>query len=221
MPEEQRAWLMTLAARQGTTIIADETMAELGFDGQPVQPPMAVHGPAIVVGSVGKTVWGGLRLGWIRAERSVIQRLVRARNAGDLGTPLLEQLIVTHLLRDYDAILEQRRVFLRAGRDRLVRMLRERFPSWTVPQTPGGLTSWINLGEPVSSQLAIAARNEGLIVAAGPRFGIDGAFERFMRIPFSYPADDTTRAVDALERAWATVMRYPVPVPADDLASVV
>jgi hypothetical protein len=42
-----------------------------------------------------------------------------------------------------------------------------------------------------------------------------------MRIPFSYPADDTTRAVDALERAWATVMRYPVPVPADDLASVV
>ena len=221
MPEEQRAWLMTLAARQGTTIIADETMAELGFDGQSVQPPMAVHGPAIVVGSVGKTVWGGLRLGWIRAERSVIQRLVRARNAGDLGTPLLEQLIVTHLLRDYDAILEQRRVFLRAGRDRLVRMLRERFPSWTVPQTPGGLTSWINLGEPVSSQLAIAARNEGLIVAAGPRFGIDGAFERFMRIPFSYPADDTTRAVDALERAWATVMRYPVPVPADDLASVV
>lgn len=221
MPEEQRAWLLALAARQGTTIIADETMAELGFDGQPVQPPMAVHGPAIVVGSVGKTVWGGLRLGWIRAERSVIQRLVRARNAGDLGTPLLEQLIVTHLLRDYDAILEQRRVFLRAGRDRLVRMLRERFPSWTVPQTPGGLTSWINLGEPVSSQLAIAARNEGLIVAAGPRFGIDGAFERFMRIPFSYPADDTTRAVDALERAWATVMRYPVPVPADDLASVV
>ena len=221
MPEEQRAWLMTLAARQGTTIIADETMAELGFDGQSVQPPMAVHGPAIVVGSVGKTVWGGLRLGWIRAERSVIQRLVRARNAGDLGTPLLEQLIVTHLLRDYDSILEQRRVFLRAGRDRLVGMLRERFPSWTVPQTPGGLTAWVNLGEPVSSQLAIAARNEGLIVAAGPRFGIDGAFERFMRIPFSYPADDTIRAVDALERAWATVMRYPVPVPADDLASVV
>ncbi len=221
MPEEQRAWLMTLAARQGTTIIADETMAELGFDGQPTQPPMAVHGPAIVVGSVGKTVWGGLRLGWIRAERSVIQRLVRARNAGDLGTPLLEQLIVTHLLREYDSILEQRRVFLRAGRDRLVGMLRERFPSWTVPQTPGGLTAWVNLGEPVSSQLAIAARNEGLIVAAGPRFGIDGAFERFMRIPFSYPADDTIRAVDSLERAWATVMRYPVPVPADDLASVV
>lgn len=221
MPEEQRAWLLGLAARHGTTIIADETMAELGFDGQPTPPPMAVHGPAILVGSVGKTVWGGLRLGWIRADRSIIQRLVRARNAGDLGTPLLEQLIVAHLLRDFDTVLDQRRAYLRAGRDRLVGMLRTRFPEWTVPQTPGGLTSWVNLGQPVSSQLAIAARNEGLIVAAGPRFGIDGAFERFLRIPFSYPEDDTIRAVDALAAAWATVMRYPVPVHADELASVV
>ena len=88
---------------------------------------------------------------------------------------------VAHLLRDFDAILEERRQLLIEGRDRLTRLLRERLPEWRVPHTSGGLTSWINLGEPVSSQLAIASRNEGLVVAAGPRFGVDGAFERFIR----------------------------------------
>lgn len=221
MPEEQREWLLNLAARHGTTIVADETMAELGLDGQPSPPPMAVHGPSVLIGSVGKSVWGGLRIGWIRADRTIIQRLVRARSSGDLGTPMLDQLLVANILRDYDAVLSARRAFLREGRDRLTRLLHERLPEWRVPHTGGGLTAWVNLGQPVSSQLAIAARNEGLIIAAGPRFGVDGAFERFLRVPFSFTADETVRAVDALATAWAHVMRYPVPTPHDDLAAVV
>jgi DNA-binding transcriptional MocR family regulator len=211
-----------LAARHGTTLVADETMAELGLDGRTNTIPFAAHGSAILVGSVGKSVWGGVRLGWIRADRSVIQRLVRARASGDLGTPMLEQLLVLNLLGDMDAILESRRAYLRAGRDRLERLLAARLPEWHVPHAQGGLTAWVNLGHPVSSQLAIAARNEGLIIAAGPRFGVDGAFERFLRIPFSYGEADTVRAVDALAAAWAAVGRHPMAESAAELtASVV
>jgi len=141
--------------------------------------------------------------------------------SGDLGTPLVEQLIVTNLLTDFDAILEARRATLRTGRDRLVRMLGESLPDWQVPHAAGGLTVWANLGAPVSSQLALAARNEGLVIAAGPRFGVDGAFERFIRIPFSYPAEETARAVAALAAAWANVGRHPVAESANDFAGVV
>jgi DNA-binding transcriptional MocR family regulator len=196
-------------------------MAELGLDGKTNTVPFAAHGSAILVGSVGKTVWGGVRLGWIRADRSVIQRLVRARSAGDLGTPMLEQLLVLNLLEGFDAILESRRSYLRAGRDRLERLLAQRLPEWQVPHTQGGLTAWVNLGRPVSSQLALAARNEGLIIAAGPRFGVDGAFERFIRIPFSYGEDETVRGVDALAAAWASVGRGPAYESNQELASVV
>jgi DNA-binding transcriptional MocR family regulator len=63
----------------------------------------------------------------------------------------------------------------------------------------------------VSSALTIAARAEGLNIAAGPRFGIDGAFERFLRLPFSYSEVETTRAVHALAAAWSSVGRHPVP----------
>ena len=221
MPVEQRERVLRLAAAHGTTLIADETMGELFIDAPADSVPFAARGHAITVGSVGKTVWGGLRVGWIRADRSIIQRLVRSRASGDLGTPLLDQLIVTHLLHDYDAILAARRDYLREGRDRLVNLLREKLPEWRVPHVRGGLTLWVGLGTPVSSQLALAARNEGLIIAAGPRFGLDGAFERFIRIPFSYTPDDTVRGVDALARAWASVGRHPIPTTSDELASVV
>lgn len=221
MPVELKQKVLSLAARHGTTLIADETMGELGLGGDGRVLPFAAHGSAILVGSVGKTVWGGVRVGWIRADRTVIQRLVRARSAGDLGTPLLEQLIVLNLLRDFDSILDSRRAYLREGRARLERLLHERLPEWTVPHAGGGLTTWVNLGHAVSSQLALAARNEGLIIAAGPRFGVDGAFERFMRIPFSYSADETERGVDALVRAWATVGRHPFDQPVPDFASSV
>nr|WP_221420940.1 PLP-dependent aminotransferase family protein [Conyzicola lurida] len=205
---------LALAARQGTTLIADETIGELGMDDVEPVLPFAAYGAvdtqAILVGSVGKTVWGGVRVGWIRAERSVIQRLIRERASGDLGTPALEQLIVTNLLGDYDSVLETRRRQLRAGRHTLARLLAEKIPEWEMPHVAGGLTAWVNLGAPVSSQLTLAARNEGLQIAAGPRFGIDGAFERFLRIPFSYSESDTERAVDALAVAWRNVGRHSI-----------
>jgi DNA-binding transcriptional MocR family regulator len=221
MSPDLREKLLALAARHGTTIIADETTAELGIDGQPRRVPFATHGSAILVGSVGKAIWGGLRVGWIRADRSVIQRLARARSAIDLGTPVIEQLLVLNLLDDIDDILASRRAYLRAGRDHLANLLAERLPEWRMPSPGGGLSAWINLGAPVSSQLVLAARNEGLVIAAGPRFGLDGAFERFLRIPYSNPQTDISRAVDALAAAWASVGRYATVEPSNDFAGVV
>ncbi|GAB3541871.1 PLP-dependent aminotransferase family protein [Arthrobacter tecti] len=204
MGPEQRTELLRTAAKYGTVVVADETMAELAIDdddgGRPL--PLAAYGPAVLIGSLGKTVWGGLRIGWIRAEPDLVQRLVRARFSSDLGTPILEQLIAADVLGQYESILAERGRRLREGRDQLASLLWDRLPGWDVPEVRGGLALWVGLGRPVSSQLTLAARNEGLLLAAGPRFGLDGAFERFLRIPFSYPAEQTERAVDILARCW-------------------
>jgi DNA-binding transcriptional MocR family regulator len=221
MSPELRERTVDLAARQGTTLVIDETMGELGLDGQAARAPFASVGRAVTVGSVGKTVWGGLRIGWIRADRELIQRASRVRFALDLGTPILEQLILLELLPEYDRILADRRDYLRSGRDHLVARLATSLPQWAVPHAEGGLTVWVNLGAPVSSQLALASRNHGLVIAAGPRFGVDGVFERFVRIPFSHPEDLIDRAVDALAAAWADVARVPMPVGDEELAAVV
>jgi len=218
-----RARLVAQAARQGTLLVVDETMGELGFDVAPGDPvvPFGVHGDVVTVGSVGKTLWGGLRIGWIRANRELIQRLARARFGTDLGTPILEQLLVGELLPDYDRILVERRELLRVGRDHLRARLADRIPEWQTPSPAGGLTLWVELGAPVSSQLALAARGEGVVIAAGPRFGLDGVFERFLRIPFSHPTAVLDEAVDALAAAWARVSRHPIDIGVEDLAAVV
>jgi len=216
MPVNQRERVLAAAARAGTVLIADETIAELAIDRVGDFLPFAAYaeagrsGTAVSIGSVGKTVWGGLRIGWIRAHRSLIRKLVSARSSNDLGTPILEQLIVARFLADMPAILAQRSDELRRGRDHLEALLADRFPDWHVPHVDGGITAWVNLGIPVSSQLALAARTYGLLVPAGPQFGIDGAFERFLRVPFCYSPDEMDRAVDALGLAWDSLLRHPV-----------
>jgi DNA-binding transcriptional MocR family regulator len=221
MSAETRERVLDAAARQGTVIVADETTGELDIDRPESLLPMAAYGPAIMVGSVGKTVWGGVRVGWIRADRPLIRRLLAVRSPGDLGTPIIEQLLVTRALPHMDDILDLRREQLRAGRDRLEALLAQAFPEWQVPHVDGGIVTWVGLGAAVSSQLALAARSQGLIIAAGPRFGIDGAFERFLRLPICYPAETTDAAVQALARAWRSLSGA-APVPDQSLlASVI
>ncbi|ANJ28247.1 PLP-dependent aminotransferase family protein [Agromyces aureus] len=222
MSRESRGRVLDAAARQGTVVIADETIAELDIDRAEAFPPMAADGPAVLIGSVGKTIWGGLRVGWIRADRPLIRRLLAVRPPGDLGTPILDQLLVTRGLERMDDILALRREQLRAGRALVERRVAELVPEWHVPHVDGGIVTWIGLGAPVSSQLVLAARQEGLIVTAGPRFGIDGAFERFLRVPICQPLDATDAALQALGRAWRSLGGVPLGEPDPELlASVV
>jgi DNA-binding transcriptional MocR family regulator len=220
MPTPLLERTLSLAAAQGTVVVLDETMGELTLDG-PTRLPGAAYGPAVMLGSVGKTLWGGLRVGWIRADPSFIRTLTRARFASDLGTPAFEQVVVAGLLPDFDQVLAERIAWLRAGRDHLLGALAERFPDWRVLVPHGGLTAWVGLGRPASSQLVLAARSAGLVVTPGPRFAADGAFERFIRLPFSHPADLTDRALDVLERSWAGIAGQPVAAEVDDYAAVV
>lgn len=221
MPIAQRERIVALAAEQGTTLLIDETIGGLQLDGQPAEVPFATLGRAVLFGSLGKSVWGGLRIGWIRADRELIQRIARQRFVFDLGTPILEQLILVEVLGDLDRIIEDRRDYLRASRDHLATRLAETLPEWRMPHVAGGIAAWVNIGVPISSQLVLAARNQGLVIAAGSRFGVEGLFERFIRIPFTYPPDEIDRGVDALAAAWHSVTRTPIAVTDGDYAQVV
>lgn len=212
MTASVRRRLLEAAATQGTIVIADETPAELDIDRQQTFPPLAAATGAqvITIGSASKTMWGGLRVGWVRAERATIRRLHAVRATMDLGTPVLDQLVVAALFDHYEAVLAERRSSLAAGRAAIELIVPDAFPEWSVPHVHGGLAVWVNIGAPVSSQLALAARSEGLLIAAGPRFGIDGAFERFLRIPLTASEAQMERAVGALERAWPAAARHPM-----------
>ncbi|WP_226437874.1 MocR-like transcription factor YczR [Rhodococcus yananensis] len=205
-----RAELARIMADARMTLVVDETMVDLWLDAPP-PPPVAAFpagSPVVTIGSTGKSLWGGLRVGWIRADRDLITRLAGARTAVDLGTPVMEQLAAAHLLTDVDDLLAQRRAQLRCRRDALRAALDTHLPTWRYTVGQGGMSLWARMPEPVSTALAAAAPSHGVRLAAGPRFGVQGAFERFVRLPFTQPEETLDEAVVAVAGAYGQVAAF-------------
>ena len=227
MDDETRRFFAESAADAGAVVVADETTADLDIDRPFVSRPFGaglephVQRNIVTIGSLGKSVWGGLRIGWIRADLDLVPRLIAARPRRELGTPELEQQVAILAFRRLPEILVQRAELLRAGRDTLTRALASALPEWTVPVVHGGVAVWVGLGAPVSSPLALAVRGRGLILSSGPRFGVDGGHERHLRLPFTAPPAQLERAVQILAEAWPEARDRGRPVAETVLAAVV
>jgi DNA-binding transcriptional MocR family regulator len=206
MSRTARSAIAQAAHRSGAVLVLDETLVDLWLDAPP--PAEVEDDPAHAVvrlGSTGKSFWGGLRIGWIRADAQTIGALARVRASLDLGGPILEQLAAATLLADDEPALELRRSLLRDRRAHMLALVAERLPEWRVASPPGGLSLWAELPEPVSTALAATTERYGVRIAAGPRFGVEGAFERFVRLPYTLAQDDLTAAVDRLAQAYGRV----------------
>jgi DNA-binding transcriptional MocR family regulator len=193
-----RERLVATAHTAGTELVADESFVDLPLDGAVLPPPVAVfdrHSRVVSIGGMSKAYWGGLRIGWVRASAPMVQRLAAIRVGVDMASPVLEQLVAVRLLRQAATIVPARRAELRHRRDTLVETLQALLPEWTFAVPAGGTMLWAELDGPVSSALARAAEDVGVRLAPGPRFGLDGTLERFLRLPFALPPSDLIEAV--------------------------
>lgn len=217
MPQAQRHELAALIADTRTRTIIDETMTEVWLD-EPVPPPVATamtrrRDLVLTTGSMSKSFWGGLRIGWIRADPSALASIAALRPSIDMGTPILEQLAAAKLLTQRDDLLPQRREILRTRRAFLRSLLQQHLPDWQPGPGAGGMSLWVRLPAPVSTALSAAASRIGLELPAGPRFGVDGTLERFVRVPYALPEAQLTEAVVLLARAWHSVTGSAAPEP--------
>ena len=210
MSDAQREELAAHLRRTHTVPVVDEAHQALALDGQEMPRPFAAFAPGtITIGSASKSFWGGLRLGWIRAPHGAMEQLTRARVSLDLGAPVLEQLVLVHLLSTADEVLAENRARLREQRDALVAAVSSRLPEWTFRVPTGGLALWCRLPGPFGTAVAAEAETRGTIVAPGPVFAAEGGLDTFVRIPYVRPPDDMEEAVRRLAEAWAVVRDRP------------
>ena len=199
-----RERLAAALRRAGTTAVVDETFAELWLD-TPPPPPLAAFGEGHVsVGSLSKASWGGLRIGWARADVDTVQRLTAVAVRSHMAGPVVEQLAACALL---DASSDGVRQQLRERRDVLIGELRARLPAWRVPEPAGGLVLWCGLPSSRSRAVVAAAERHGLRLAPGPLFGTGHALDEPLRLPYTHPPDVLRKAVTLLARADADVER--------------
>jgi DNA-binding transcriptional MocR family regulator len=198
--DAQRRALLT--ALDAPVVVADETFAELVLDGARPTALAALDGRVVTLGSMSKSFWAGLRVGWVRAEPPLLARLAQVRGTIDLSSPLLEQLVAVRLLAVADEVLADRVAWLTAARDALLTALAHRLPDWRVVRPRAGAMLWAQLPGASSTRLAAHALDLGLRLTPGPRFTVDGTADRWLRLPLSVPPEQVDEVVAVLSAAW-------------------
>lgn len=204
VPEKNRREIVRLAEERQIPIIEDNTLADLDHGRQPPPPlgSFARTAPILTIGSLSKLLWGGLRVGWIRAPEPIISRLVRLKVMADLGTSLVSQAIAARLLPRAGAIREARRREMRERLEVMAKQLGRFLPEWSWHRPEGGLSLWVRLPRANASEFAQVALRHGVSVVPGPICSARNGCTQFLRLSFALELDEIREGVGRLARAW-------------------
>ena len=206
MPLLRRQALAAIADAGRVTIVEDLTLADLTLGaGSPISPPplAALSTQVIAIGSVSKVLWGGLRVGWIRAGEPLRSAIVARKAALNLGTAVISQALAARLLAAIDGgWLAAHRAALTERRDLLTALLREHLPAWHARPPDAGLSLWAELPVDSADALTLAAARHGVTVMAGSAACADGRHRHFVRLSFAEQPGTLELAVERLAAAW-------------------
>lgn len=211
---ERRHALVAMADRYGVPIIEDDPYGELRFEGNHL-PPLVVldadklngeakatpgnghngdeagffKGNVIYLSTFSKTLAPGLRLGWMVAPKSVIQRCVQAKQGMDLHTSSFVQMVAYETIKGDFLPRHVRRIreVYKARRDVMIGTMLRQFPpgiTWTWPE--GGLFLWVTLPEWMdAADILPKAIAKKVAFVPGAAFYPDGSGRNHFRLNFS------------------------------------
>ena len=207
LAEDRRRAIGQLTSDARVPLIEDLALADLAWGALPA--PIAATQPdatTVVIGSLGKLFWGGLRLGFARATLPVAVRLARIKATHDLGTPAVDQLLGERLLASagtsgYPA---RRRADLRVRYEAMADGLRRHVPSWRFCVPRGGLSLWVELPDAGVGRFAAVAARHGVVVGTPGSVTVGGDDHAVSGCLLSPPVDLVEAATERLGRAWST-----------------
>ncbi|GAB2864716.1 PLP-dependent aminotransferase family protein [Pseudoduganella ginsengisoli] len=146
---ERRQQLVETCARLGLPLIEDDPYGALSYKGAPLPKMVAMNPDGVIyMGSFSKVLTPGIRLGYVVAPLGLIRRLELAKQASDLHTSQLTQMVVHHVVKD--GFLDQHIPTIRQlyGDQCQVMLdaMDQHFPqavTWTRPE--GGMFIWVTL----------------------------------------------------------------------------
>lgn len=206
MPVEARRALLALAREHGMLVWEDNPYGMFSYDGPPLPTLKALdeHGAVIYMGSFSKTLFPGLRLGYLVADQTVAlpsgeRRLLAAefskvKSLTTVNTSTVIQAIAGGILLEAGGSLRplvaEKLPFYRANRDRMLACLEEGLGGvegvrWNRPE--GGFFLTVTLPfDFTDGLLTECARDHGVIVCPMPFFSLTAGRERQVRLSFSY-----------------------------------
>ena len=217
MSLEARERLMQLARDLDVPVLEDTAYAALRFEGENVPCLQALDiaragsiekSRVLYLGTFSKTLTPGLRVGWICASSALIRRLVLIKQASDLNSPAINQMVMHRLATEaYASNVATARAHYRAKRDAMLEALGRHMPdgvTWTRPE--GGLFVWVTLPAAIDAAqlLQRAVAEEKVAFVPGHAFFSDGSGRNTMRLSYSLPS---VEEIDAGHRAAGEIDR--------------
>ncbi|BFH13740.1 PLP-dependent aminotransferase family protein [Paenibacillus melissococcoides] len=179
------AELLHVTSELGLPIVEDDPFSLTAYEGSPPRPLKSMDslGSVLYIGSFSKIAASGLRVGWMVAPHSVVDRLADARQQMDFGLSVVPQKVAAQFLKSAYTRphLDRLRMNLHYKRDAAIEALQRELPglvSFPVPQ--GGLHLWCKiLPEVNDGKLLEEAICNGVIFAPGSVYGSDSGYVRF------------------------------------------
>ena len=202
---DRREELAAIFTSSRVPLVEDLALADLSWVRSP--PPIAAFCPdasVVVVGSLGKLFWGGLRVGWARAGEAIALRFARVKATHDLGSSAVSQVMAERLLGsdDVERFAVRRRLQMRRHYEILADALRAQVPDWSWPEPSGGLSVWAELPGASGESFAQVALRHGVAVATSRALSVSGGHGDRIRISFSAPPEELAEGVSRLAAAW-------------------
>jgi len=206
MSEARRAALAREAQRLGLPLVEDNPYGDLWFDAPP-PAPLVARDPeqTIYLGSFSKVLAPGLRLGYVVAPQALYPKLLQAKQAADLHTPVFNQRIVHEVVRDgfLDRHLPAVRARYAAQRDAMRAALERHMPEGCRWNTPvGGMFFWMRLPDGMDAMALLEHA-----VEAGVAFVPGAAFYARDPQPGTLRLSFVTLTPEQIERGIATLVQ--------------
>ena len=152
---ERRVELVETCARHGLPLIEDDPYGSLSYKGAPMPKMVAMNPDGVIyMGSFSKVLTPGIRLGYVCAPLPLVRRLELAKQAADLHTAQLTQMVVHDVVKDgfLDEHIPTIRTLYGNQCQVMLDAMAEHFPSgvtWTKPE--GGMFIWVTLPKHIDS----------------------------------------------------------------------
>jgi GntR family transcriptional regulator/MocR family aminotransferase len=161
----RRLALLEWARQADAWIVEDDYDCEFRWSGRPLEALQGLDtaGRVVYIGSFSKTLFPGLRLGYLIAPPALLEPLLFVRRAIDVHPPMLEQMALCDFLREgyYSRYLRSMRQVYRQRRDRLYDGLRAHLGDLLDVQAPEAglrLVGWLPPGIDDRRAAELAAR---------------------------------------------------------------
>lgn len=187
--KEKREQIASIIKENDAILIEDSPYSELYFDTKNTMISASIPKNSFHLGSFSKTLAPGLRIGWIRADKELLQPLISYKEAMDLHTNGLSQYILDDYLNDINKYKQHLDTLRREYKNKMLlfkKYLDLYLPEFEYLEPKGGMFIYGKLPNIDTSLFIQECLKYEIIFVPGNEFYSDNSIKDEIRFNFTH-----------------------------------